>query len=71
MTVVIVYPGTPAERAGLRVGDVLYSINGFLTEQRGNLAWIIAHAAPNNQLNITLKRSGDVQEQTVTAQLFP
>jgi hypothetical protein len=62
-----VYPGTPAQRAGLRVGDVIYSINGYLTEQRGNLAWIIANAAPNNQLNLTVKRSTDGQERAVTA----
>ena len=55
MKVSNVYPGTPAQRAGLQVGDVIFSINGYLTEQRGNLAWIIANAAPNNQLNMTVK----------------
>jgi hypothetical protein len=69
MMVTNVYPGTPALRAGLRVGDVIYSINGYLTEQRGNLAWITANAAPNNQLNITLKRSSGGQERAITAQL--
>jgi hypothetical protein len=69
MKVTNVYPGTAAQRAGLRVGDVFYSINGYLTEQRGNLAWIIANAAPNNQLNMTVKRSIDGQEQAITAQL--
>ena len=39
-----VYPGTAAERAGLRAGDVIRSVNGYLTEQRGNLAWVIANA---------------------------
>lgn len=69
MKVSNVYPGTPAQRAGLQVGDVIYSINGYLTEQRGNLAWIIANAAPNNQLNITLKRASDGQQRSVTAQI--
>ena len=69
MKVSNVYPGTAAQRAGLRVGDVIYSINGYLTEQRGNLAWIIANAAPNNQLNLTVKRSTDGQEHAITAQL--
>ncbi len=52
MKVAKVYPGTAAEKAGLQAGDVIHSINGYLTEQRGNLAWIIANAAKNNVLEI-------------------
>ena len=62
MKVTNVYPGTPAQRAGLQVGDVLVSINGYLTEQRGNLAWIIANAAPNNQLKMTVRTAKDGKE---------
>jgi serine protease Do len=70
MRITNVYPGTAAQRAGLQVGDVLLSINGYLTEQRGNLAWIIANAAPNYQLNITFKRPSDGQQRTITAPLL-
>jgi hypothetical protein len=70
MKVTNVYPGTPAQRAGVQVGDVLLSVNGYLTEQRGNLAWIIANAAPANQLNITLKSARDGQQRTIAAQLL-
>ena len=52
MKITKVYPGTAAEKAGLQAGDVLRSVNGYLTEQRGNLAWIIANATPNNELKI-------------------
>jgi PDZ domain len=69
MKVTNVYPGTPAQRAGLKVGDVLYSINGYLTEQRGNLAWIIANASPTNQLQMTVKTASDGQTHPITAQL--
>jgi len=69
MKITNVYPGTAAERSGLRAGDVIYSINGYLTEQRGNLAWIIANAAPNNQLRMSVKTAKDGQEHTVTAQI--
>ncbi len=69
MKITNVYPGTPAESAGLQTGDVLLSINGYLTEQRGNLAWIIANAAPSNQLKMTVLTAKDGQEHTVTAML--
>ena len=69
MKVANVYPGTAAERAGLQVGDVIHSINGYLTEQRGNLAWIIANAAPNNTLTMNVRTASDGKEHTVTAQI--
>src|ERR1700733_13207628 len=38
MKVSKVFPGTAAEKAGLQAGDVIRSVNGYLTEQRGTLA---------------------------------
>ncbi len=69
MKVTNVYPGTAAEMAGLQAGDVIHSINGYLTEQRGNLAWIIANAAKNNILKMNVLTAKDGKEHTVTAQL--
>ena len=69
MKVARVYPGTAAEKAGLQAGDVIHSINGFSTEQRGNLAWIIANAAYNNVLKINVHTVNGGREHTVTAQL--
>ncbi len=71
MKVAKVYPETAAERAGLRPGDVIHSINGFFTQRRGNLAWIIANAAYNNVLNIQVHTVHDGLEHTLTAQLPP
>jgi hypothetical protein len=62
-----VYPGTAAERAGLKAGDVIRSVNGYLTEQRGNLAWVIANAAPDNQLKISVEVGKDGQTRLITA----
>jgi membrane-associated protease RseP (regulator of RpoE activity) len=62
-----VYPGTAAERAGLKAGDVIRSVNGYLTEQRGNLAWVIANAAPDNQLKISVQAETDGQTRLITA----
>ena len=64
-----VYPGTAAERAGLQAGDVIRSVNGYLTEQRGNLAWIIANATPNNELKLNVQTAKDGQTHLITATL--
>jgi PDZ domain len=64
-----VYFGGSAEKAGLHVGDIIYSINGYLTQVRGNLAWIIAHAAPNKVLAMRVRTSSGSKEQAITAQL--
>jgi PDZ domain len=64
-----VYPNTAAEKAGLKVGDVLRSVNGYLTEQRGNLAWIIANASPNNELKLNVQTAKDGQTHQIVATL--
>jgi hypothetical protein len=41
-------------------------VNGYLTEQRGNLAWVIANAATNNELKLTVQtaKGGEVKVLT-------
>jgi hypothetical protein len=69
MRITNVYPGTAAEQAGLKVGDVLRSVNGYLTEQRGNLAWILANATSDNTLKLNVHTAADGLDHTVTATL--
>jgi hypothetical protein len=69
MKVAKVFPGSAAERAGLQAGDVIRSINGYLTEQRGNLAWIIANKTPNNELKMTVQAAKDGRDHLITATL--
>jgi hypothetical protein len=64
-----VYSGSPSQQAGLQVGDVIHSINGYLTQEAGNLAWIIANQAPKKLLTINVRRASDGKEHTVTVQL--
>jgi hypothetical protein len=64
-----VYPGTAAEKAGLQAGDVIRSVNGYLTEQRGNLAWVIANATPKNELKLNIQTAKDGQTRLITATL--
>jgi hypothetical protein len=69
MKVAKVYPGTAAAKAGIQAGDVLHSINGYSTQHQGNLAWILAHAAPNHVLEIHLRSVIDGREHTLTARI--
>jgi hypothetical protein len=69
MKVTNVQPGTAAARAGLQVGDVIHSANGYLTQQPGNLPWIIANKTPNNVLTMDVRAARDGQAHTITAQL--
>jgi hypothetical protein len=64
-----VYSGTAAERAALQVGDVIYASNGYLTQQPGDLAWIIANAARDTRLNMSVKTARDGREHFITAEL--
>jgi hypothetical protein len=64
-----VYAGGVAEKAGLHTGDVIYSTNTYTTQARGNLAWIINHAAPTKVLTMRVRAANDGKEHTITAQL--
>lgn len=64
-----VIPGSPAEKAGLHPGDIIHSINGYLTTERGNLAWIISVATPNNVLKMIVRTAVDGKIQTILADL--
>lgn len=69
MKVTRVYPGSAAERSGLHEGDVIHSINDYVTQQPGNLEWIYVNAAPNNILKMNVRTASDGKEHTITAQL--
>ena len=67
MQVVQVYAGTPAQQAGLQVGDVIYSANGYNTQEHGNLAWIISTVPPNGALQMTVRTARDGAMHVITA----
>ena len=62
-----VYAGSPAQQAGLQVGDVIYSANGYNTQVHGNMAWIIATVPPSGALQMTVRTVRDGAMHVVTA----
>ncbi len=64
-----VHAGSPAERAGLQAGDTIVSANGYLTQEAGNLAWIINHNAPNGVVTLNIRKVANGQAATVNATL--
>lgn len=69
MQVAKVYAGSPADKAGLRDGDVIHSVNGYLTTERGNLAWILNTAAPNGVLEMKVRSVADGKVHTISINL--
>ena len=69
MQVMRVFPGSPAERAGLQVGDVIHTANGYQIQQHGNLTWIISSLPANGILQMSVRTARDGMEHTISAQI--
>src|SRR5262249_45668806 len=69
MRVAAVYPGTLAEQAGIRTGDIISSMNHYQTIQPGDLGLIIANAIPGSDLVIFVRKVSDNKAHAVTVRL--
>jgi len=56
------------QKAGLRDGDVITSINGYATVVPAHLTWIRTNAAPDRNLRMTVRAGDDGQVRTVMVQ---
>ncbi|HEV8201449.1 MAG TPA: PDZ domain-containing protein [Candidatus Polarisedimenticolia bacterium] len=58
ITVQKVVPGSPAEKAGLQPGDLLFSINGVEIRNENNQALMKIDRRPGQTLHYVVKRNG-------------
>jgi serine protease Do len=69
--VTTVEPGSPAERAGLKPGDVILSYNGKKIEETNELPRLVAVTKPGEKADLELWRNGKRERTTVTVGEFP
>jgi len=60
-----VYEGDPADNAGIKAGDVIYSINSQEIESSRDLTLVIAKASVGETVNVSLIRDGKKKEVKV------
>lgn len=61
-----VAPGSPAEKAGLKDGDIITKINSKTVGKDGSLSSILGEYRPGDKVTITYLRDGKEQTATVT-----
>jgi serine protease Do len=65
VVVVNVEPGSPADKSGLRVGDVIMAYNGERIDQANELPRLVAGTKPGDQAKVELVREGKPQSLQV------
>ena len=66
-----VFPGSPAERAGLRSGDIITAIDGNAVNADQDLAEQILQKSPGDTVTLRVLRSGSTREVEVKLGVLP
>jgi len=61
-----VMAGSPAEDAGLRIGDIITAVDGTPIDAYHRLADVVSQYQPGDRVKITVWRAGDSKRITVT-----
>lgn len=66
-----VIPGSPAEEAGLRVGDLIREVDGQPVSTRRPLMDLLSSYRPGDTVTLTVERRGEKKEIEVTLGYWP
>jgi len=66
ITVSTVVPGSPADQAGLKVGDTITAVDGKKVSKGAELVSDIASRKPGSKVTLSFVRNGKEQDTTVT-----
>jgi serine protease Do len=61
-----VYPGSPAAKAGVKVGDIITEIDGEAMADNRDLMNLVARHRPGDTIDVKVFRKGDIQEFEIT-----
>ncbi len=62
----MVEPGGPADKGGIKAGDIILKFNGVQIERSSDLPRLVGGTAVNSKANVTVWRKGALQEVPVT-----
>jgi serine protease Do len=65
-----VVTGSPADKAGIKKGDVITEINGKTVGQRGGVSSLIAEYAPGDTIEVKLRRGDETVTVKVTLDTY-
>lgn len=63
--------GSPAEKAGLKSGDIITKVNGVQVQAGRGLATLLSQYIPGDKVELTVLRDGKEQKNTVTLAEYP